>query len=225
MLTVCTWLWGDKYSVADVWRLKRGVFRHLQQPHRFMVMTERERPAYILSGAERHAIKDPELTKIDGCFCRLRMFDYGWQQNRNIDDRLVCMDLDVVITGPLDQLFDRPETFVILAGANSTNPCPFNGSLMMLRPGHHGELWTDFSLEAAQKVPYYEFPDDQGWIAAKLSCAATWRVGTKSGVYAFKKPGWPPGDELPRDAKMVVFPGKRSPRKFTNLEWVKKHWL
>src|SRR5215471_12145415 len=131
VLTVCTWLWGNKYSLADVWRLKRGVLRHLEQAHRFLVMTERERDPFSLLGVERHAIKDPELTGIAGCFCRLRMFDYGWQQNRGIDDRLVCIDLDAIMTGPLDVLFDRPESFVILAGANSVNPCPFNGSVMM----------------------------------------------------------------------------------------------
>jgi hypothetical protein len=225
VLVICTWLWGNKYTLADVWRLKRGVFRHLKQSHRFMVMTERERDPFHLSGVERHAIKDPSLTQVDGCFCRLRMFDYGWQKNRDIDDRLVCIDLDAVMTGPLDPLFDRPETFVILAGANSVNPCPFNGSVMMLRPGNHGEVWSKFSLEAARTTPFYKFPDDQGWLATRLPKAATWRVGTQSGIYAFKKPGWPAGDALPSDARMVVFPGARSPLAFSRLEWIKKHWV
>ena len=225
VLTVCTWLWGyDKYSVADVWRLRKGVGRHLKQPHRFMVMTERERPHFLLNGVERHAIKDPELTRVDGCFARLRMFDYGWQRTRGVDDRLACVDLDAVVTGPLDPLFDRDETFVILSGANSVNPCPFNGSVMMLRPGHHGEVWSSFSQQAAQSIPYYKFPDDQGWLHAMLPDAATWKAGSASGIYAFKKPGWPVGDELPRDARMVVFPGRRSPAKFTHLTWVRQHW-
>jgi hypothetical protein len=224
MLTFCTWLWGSKYSLSDVARLKAGIKRHLKQPHRFMLMTERERTMFHIEDVERHAIKDPQLTTIQGCFCRLRMFDRGWQIKRKIEDRLVCMDLDVVITGKLDSLFDRKEPFVILAGANSVNPCPFNGSVMMLRPGYHHEVWASFSIEEANKLPYFEFPDDQGWIAHKIPDAATWKVGA-SGIYAFKKPGWPAGNALPSDARIVAFPGKRSPGQFTNLTWVRENWI
>jgi hypothetical protein len=224
VLTVCTWLWGDKYAAADVVRLRNGVKRYLAQPHRFMVMTERERDWTPPGNIERHAIKDPELLAWKGCFARLRMFDYGWQQNRKIDDRLVCLDLDVVIVDWIDALFDRPETFVILGGANSVNPCPFNGSVMMLRPGHHGEVWSTFSIEAAQALPFYEFPDDQGWLSQKIPMAATWPAGRKSGIYGFKKPGWPPGDQLPSKARIVVFPGHRQPKDFRYLDWVRKNW-
>jgi len=225
MLAISTWLWGDKYSVEDVYKLKRGIDRHLQQPYRFLVMTERERDWTPGEGIERHAIKDPELLAFKGCFVRLRMFDKGWQINRGLDDRLVCLDLDLIVTGPLDVLFDRPETFVIWSGANVSNPCPFNGSVMMLRPGHHHEVWNDFSMEAARKIKYFEFPDDQGWIAEKLPNAATWPCGRKSGIYAFMKAAWPPGQlTLPEGTRIVAFPGSRQPKDFTHLKWVRKHW-
>lgn len=225
MLAISTWLWGDKYTPEDVRKLRDGVRRNLQQPFRFLVMTERERDWTPPPGIERHAIKDPQLLAHRGCFARLRMFDYGWQRNRAIDDRLVCLDLDVIIVGKIDQLFERPETFVILAGANSMNPCPFNGSVMMLRPGHHGELWTDFSMQKANEIKHYEFPDDQGWIAHKLPNAATWQCGRASGIYAFKKPGWPANALVPpADARIVAFPGKRQIRDFRNLPWVRQHW-
>ena len=95
---------------------------------------------------------------------------------------------------------------------------------MMLRAGAHSEVWSDFTLEAAQQVPFFEFPDDQGWIHHKLPGAAGWQVGTSSGVYAFQKPGWPKGDTLPKDASIVAFPGHRDPKKFVNLPWVHDNW-
>jgi hypothetical protein len=225
MLTISTWLWGDKYTVEDVCKLQRGVKRNINQKHRFVCVTERERHDWSAPGIERWDIVDRDLLGIPGCFARLRMFDRVWQLERKVDDRLVCVDLDSVVLGLLDPLFDRPETFVILGGANSMNPCPFNGSLMMLRPGNHGEVWSDFSIEAARRVPFYEFPDDQGWIWHKLPNAATWQAGRKSGVLAFKKPGWP-HDSLapPPGARLVVFPGKRSPQKYRSLQWVKDNW-
>jgi hypothetical protein len=152
------------------------------------------------------------------------MFSPEWQYMNGMDDRLVCIDLDVVVTGELDPLFDRPESFLILQGANAANPCPFNGSLMMLRPGVHPEVWSDFTVDVAAKVPFYEFPDDQGWLWHKVPDAAGWKAGPSSGVYAFQKPGWPKGNDLPTDARLVVFPGWRSPEKFFHVPWIKKHW-
>lgn len=212
MLHVVTWIWGDKYGLEDIRKLKAGVTRHLEQQHTFLVA--------------RPPPEDDLLTTIKGCFCRLRMFDPQWQASMGIQDgdRIVCMDLDIVIVGSLDPLFNRAERFTILQGANAANPCPFNGSLMMLRAGAHPEVWSDFSIGQALLIPFFEFPDDQGWLHHKLPNASGWKVGAPSGVYAFQKPGWPKGDALPHDARMVVFPGWRSPSRFTHLSWVKQYW-
>jgi hypothetical protein len=124
-------------------------------------------------------VRDIELTKINGCFARLRMFDPEWQWIARVDECLVNIDLDTVITGPLDPLFDRPEPFVIMQKGNASNPCPYNGALMMIRAGAHPEVWTDFSLEAAAETAHYEFPDDQGWIWHKMPNAAGWKCGSR----------------------------------------------
>lgn len=154
------------------------------------------------------------------------MFSPEWQCRVGIGhgDRLVCLDLDIVITERLDGLFDRTESFVILKNANTVNPCPYNGSVMMLLAGAHQDVWTDFSLEAAKKVPYHEFPDDQGWLHHKIPVCGGWRAGHQSGIYGFKKRGWPGGDGLPSGCKIVAFPGSRDPSQFTHLPWVAKHW-
>src|SRR5262245_3402011 len=170
-------------------------------------MTEREREIKLSDGIERHAIKDPELTKIPGCFARLRMFDPGWQHNRQLVGRVVSLDLDVIVTAPLGRLFERNESIVLLKGANSVNPFPFNNSVFMFQAGAHADLWLDFSLEAVKDIKQHKFPDDQGWFWHRLPNAASWTAGSSSGIYAFRKPGWPAGDRLPDDAKIVAFPG------------------
>lgn len=210
-LVVSTWVWGDAYGPEYISRLEAGVARHLKQPYRFAVF--------------RPQAEDEYLTAIKGCFARLRMFDPAWQVANGINegDRLVTIDLDTVLTGPLDPLFSRPEKFCILQGGNR-NPCQFNGSLQMLRGGAHPEIWTDFTLEAARKVPFYQFPDDQGWLWHKLPKAAGWRTGKSSGCYVFQKPGWPGGESLPVGARYVTFAGWRDPSRFAHLDWVKEHW-
>lgn len=225
MLTVVTWLWGSKYSGIYVERLYAGLRKNLKQPFRFLLMTEVGRQLPVINGIERYAIRDMNLLAIKGCFARLRMFDPGWQLSVDTKGPIVCMDLDVVVTGSLDEVFNRAEPIVLLRGANSANPCPFNNSVFMFQAGAHPELWADFSLDVVADIPRYEFPDDQGWFWLKIPDAATWKVGHPSGIYAFKKPGWPPGDALPSDAKLVAFPGHRDPAQFVSLPWIKQHWV
>lgn len=252
MLAIVCWLWGSKYPPDDVRKLARGVARHLEQPHKFFVVTDGPGEFEDDEGFYRVNIADEDryLLGVKGCFARLRMFNPEWQAQQQFRgvERFGCIDLDVVVAGPLDPLFNRPENFVILQGANAVNPCPFNGSLMMLRAGAHPEVWTDFSLDKAKAVPFFEFPDDQGWLHHKLPNASGWKVGSQSGVYAFQKPGWPgvdnrghemphkavsrkthpqfnSRDDLPTDARLVVFPGWRSPEKFKHLKWIKENWV
>lgn len=213
MLIVSTWLWGDKYTPDYLARLSTGVARHLAQPHDFRVFTPEP--------------EDAHWTKVPGCLARMRAFDPAWQARQGLaaGDRLVCLDLDLVVTGPLDALFDRPEPFVILQGANASNPCPYNGSVWMLRPGYRPDVWADLNPQSLKASPRFEFFDDQGWLEHKIMAAAAWNAGAGSGIYAFQKPGWPVGSlALPADARIVAFPGHRDPSQFTHLDWVKTHW-
>ena len=219
-LTITTWLWGNKYGQSDVAKLHGGLRRHLKQKFRFILFSSQ---AVNPPGIERNPIWDMGLIG-QGCFVRLRMFDPEFQVKHKINGRLVCIDLDTVITGHLDPLFDRPEPFIILQGANSVNPCPFTAALMMVRTGFYSPLWNDFEMSKMDTIPFYEFPDDQGWIYHKAPDAAGWKCG-KDGVYAFQKPGWPRGNALPRDARLVTFNGWRSPSKFQSLDWVQRNWV
>lgn len=235
MLIVVTYLWGNKYGAEDVRKLAAGLRRHMQEPYTFVLVSD----DLVRRGFD-HQLPDgcnavwsiPEqdrpLTEIPGCFARLRLFDPDWQQAHDIvdGDRIVSMDLDNVITGDLYPPFHRPEPFLILKGANAVNPCPYNGSVWMLRAGYRPDVWADFSIEAASKVPFYApaYPDDQSWFHHKMPNAAGWNVGPQSGIYGFQKPGWPGGDDLPKDARLVAFFGWRSPEKFKHLNWVQEHW-
>ena len=224
MLNICTFWWGDKYSLEYVQKLAVGLRRNITQEYRFSVFTDKGffNAQYVDDILHIPEVDKPLCTR--GCFVRLRLFDPQWQQRYNFSDRIVSIDLDSVITGPLDYLFDRPEPFVILQGGNSSNPNPYGGALQMLRVGAYLEVWTDFSLEAAAKVPHADFTDDQAWIYAKIPNAACWMVGIESGVYCFQKPGWPLGSNLPKGARFVTFRGNNLPIKYTHLDWVHDHW-
>jgi hypothetical protein len=222
-VTFIAWLWGKKYDGMDVAKLGAGIRRHYHRNYHFVVFSDRA--VSLPDGIEVRLISNPELMG-QGCFCRLRMFDPDWQAANGFDDRIVSLDLDAVIVGMMEPLFDRSEPFLILQNVNAMNPNPFNCSVMMLRAGAHPEVWSDFSMEKAAAVPFHKFPDDQGWLWHKLPAAAGWDAGHQSGIYGFQKPGWPryTGQELPRDARIVCFIGWRKPQLFGKLPWMKVHW-
>lgn len=224
-MTVVTWLWGNAYGPKYVHKIARGLRRFLQPPYRFLCVTDApEKVSGFDVDVATIQESDRHLLSVKGCFVRLRMFSPEWQRRNGITDRLVCIDLDTVITGPLDPLFKREEPFVILQGANVSNPCPYNGSLMMIRAGTHGEVWEEFSLERGMAIPYHQFPDDQGWIWQMVPGAAGWTCGPASGIWAFRKNAWPRSDQLPGGTRMVTFPGARDPSQFTRLRWVRQNW-
>lgn len=202
------WRWGAKYGQEYVDRLRAGVARHLKQPHVFRVWSP-----------------SPEDDHLEaGCLCRLRMFSPDWQKMQGIKpgDRIVCLDLDMVVTGDLDALFDRPEPFCILQGVNASNPCKFNGSAFMLRAGFRPDVWDDFSPAAAEAVRTYTIADDQRWMEYKLAPQPAW--GPADGVYGFQKPGHK-GEGLPANARLMAFFGARDPAQFTRLPWVQQNWI
>lgn len=220
MLTICTWLWGTKYGAHYVEKLKAGVARNLKMPHRFICVTDRTDVS-----CETFPLVDPNLQYVsDGCYQRLRMFDPAWQAKHGIE-RLVCLDLDLVITGSLDALFSRLEPFVILHGGHFS-PCPFNGSVMMIDRWARPEIWSRFRVSEAEEVAMADGTwrgSDQTWIAHIAPDAAGW--SHVDGVYGFRKPGWMTGDDLPADARIVAFPGKADPSQLGHLKWVRENWL
>lgn len=228
-LIINSWLWGDKYPAHYANKLFASLHRNMSEPFRFILNTNQQNLAFNRTlNFETWPIdpRDFELLYTPGCFARLRMFDAQWQKERFISpgDRIVNIDLDAVVTGNLSTQFARADDFIILQDVNTTNPCPYNGSIWLFHAGERHDVWSDFSLTAYKErdVPFHAFPDDQGWLWHKFPKADKFTGGL--GFYAFKKRGWPSGDDLPQGARLVAFPGWRDPSKFTHIPWVKDNW-
>jgi len=227
-LNIVCWFWGKKYSLDYVRKLAAGLKRNIKQPYRFAVISEGGQEK--VDGAEAWVMKHPELIPSDVWpnvgGVRMQLFDTAWQEELGIikGNRIVSMDIDTVVTGQLDVLFNRPEPFTILQGINTTNPNPFNGSLWTVQAGYRPDAWTDFTLEAFAKLSHHQAkPSEQDWMFHKFPDAAAW--GPQDGVYGFKKRGWVGGMEgaLPDNAVLVTFPG-RDPAKYVEVPWIKKYW-
>ncbi len=227
LTTVITWLWGTKYGARDVSRLCKRVKDTLKTPHRFVAFCDRYDKDITPLAEVRLIEKEDFPLMTRSCFVRLRMFDPNWQRQNGFDERIISIDLDNVIIDRLDQPFNNNNSFMILQHVNTVNPNPFNASVMMLRAGMHPEVWMDFTPEKAARTPFHEFPDDQGWIHYKLPNALGWTAGPSTGIYGFKKKGWPGGSgtHLPPNAKIICFMGYRKPIDYSDVSWIQKYWL
>ena len=235
MLTFVTWKWPPRqhyrsqFPPETVNTLARMVRRHYDGPHRFLCVTD-EREGLDASIEVIPAWNDyADLPSPHGgwknpsCYRRLRAFDP--EIGTVFGERFVSMDLDLVITGALRPLFDRPEDFVMYG---DTNPrTPYNGSLFLMTAGARPHVWTNFdpktSPRRSMQAGYWG--SDQGWISYCLGWKeAKWTK--KDGVYSFR-------NELQRtptlqpDARVVVFHGAHdpwSPFVQARYPWVKEHW-
>lgn len=138
------------------------------------------------------------------CFRRLSMFRRD--AAKIFGKRFVCMDLDCVIGGPLDPLFDRPEDLVLFKGTAPTRP--YNGSMMLIKAGCRPHVYEDFDQVGATLSGQRFVGSDQAWLAHSLGWnEATW--DERDGVY-FWRYNW--SNKL--KPRVLFFPGKRKPWDF-----------
>ena len=126
MIRVVSWLWKDesyryndyfRYGPDHVNRLYRMVGRNLSLDHEFCCVTDD--PQGLDSGIRVIPIWS-DLSEMGGCYRRLRAFAPDMRDI--IGPRFVWMDVDCVVTGSLDPLFNRTEDFVIWSNGISNNP-------------------------------------------------------------------------------------------------------
>src|SRR5690606_16984018 len=88
-------------------------------------------------------------------------------------ERFVNMDLDCVIGGSLDPLFDRPEDIVLYRGTHRYRP--YNGSMVMMTAGARPQVFERFTPQNAAKAGEVYPGSDQAWISYVLGWGeATW---------------------------------------------------
>lgn len=212
MLTIASWLWNQpqgraKYKPEHVWIWASMVERHLKMKHRLACVTSEtdlppnveriDPPGEFEDIAPRWGPTKPN------CFRRLVMFRSD--AAKTFGERFVSMDLDCIVGGPLDPLFDRPEDFVIYEGTHPSRP--YNGSLMMLKAGCRPQVYDSFDQAGADASGEVFHGSDQAWLAHVLGPAeATWREA--DGVWHLHRYLKHVRKAKPR---LLFFPGRRKP--------------
>lgn len=182
-LKVLTWLWAQpssriRYEPAHVRVWAAMVRRHLQLEHTLAVVTDVPGDygglEIIPPPGDLEAVRIPTWgAERPQCFRRLAMFRRDAAEVFGCD-RLVCMDLDVAISGSLDAVVDIPDDFRITAGSGGRRR--YNGSMLSLRLGARPQVFEEFTPQRAAEAGWKHIGSDQSWLAHILPDETTWNA-------------------------------------------------
>jgi len=235
VITFVVWKWASPeyrtiFTHKHVNTFKAMLDRHYAEPHRLICITDNtdgvECETFPL-WKDCAGLRNPSGAMLPSCYRRLKLFiaatdDIGIAKG----ERVVSMDLDVVLVGDLKPLFERDDEFVGWRGVGSFRPVVYNGSLFMFKAGCMRWLWDEFDPEKSpqQTREARYFGSDQAWLSLKLNGTAPgWDIA--DGVYSYsrdlrQRP-------LPDNARIVSFNGKHKPwdaRSQAETPWIRKHW-
>jgi len=227
LLTVLVWLWAQPDSFGDYTAYHVNVFadmvrRNLSIPHRIACVTDIPEGidpsiTIIPSPREFEDVRIPTWREHKPqCLRRLSMFRRDAAEI--FGQRFVCMDLDCVISGTLDSLFETDVPFKMACGTREGRP--YNGSMMLITAGSRPQVYEQFTPERAVVAGKRFLGSDQAWISYILgSGEPTW--GSEDGVCWRDSP-------LPQEQRRITFyPGSPKPWeiiKFNPNNWIAKHY-
>lgn len=216
MLNVVCVRTGQKYSPDYVYKLKNMVERNLKQEHKFYCITEN--PSQV------HGIETiPAPIQVADSWCKIGLFTSQLQKVKK-GDKMLFLDLDVVITGSLDDLI-AGKLINKKDEQGDKIPCrdfwivkdwhdPYNSSVMYWEHGQQGRIYVAF-----KGIPDMErLRGDQNLIAEVATDAKTFKQGA---VLSYK---FDNVKAKPEKAKVVLFHGKPKMSDLPDVAWIQKEW-
>lgn len=203
------------------------VKRNLTIPHKFICVTDDD-----IEGIDTVPL---DWTKhVPGTvYMRLMQHNPDWCR-ANLGERVMSLDIDMVVTGLLDEIASRTEDIVLWRNPNFPQPgrAFYQSSIQLFSAGARPELWEDFdpkTLLTTEGLPInWRFGGrEQAWISERLNWQEAY-FDHRDGIYgAGRLGGKGIYTELPENARLVSFPGAREPSQPEVQEkhpWIKEHY-
>ncbi len=243
--------WGKAFGPEYVNRLYSGTRRNLLRDIRFLCMTEDARGLHPdievlgLPDEPFRAEMDAALAVANrqGAMRKVSLFRQGVIPD--LDGPVLGFDLDVVITGALDEMLDVAPGKVAMrhdwVERRKGRPTG-HGSVFRYDPARHGYLYDDLAA-----APYAEVEkargSEQRYTSHKAMDRGDFAYLPEAWVVSFKHdclPAWPANHwaepRLPEAAKVVCFHGRpKMPEAVAGYRhwlrgcrpcgWLKEHWI
>ena len=219
--------WGTLYGADYVNTLYAMVRRHISGPFRFVCLTDnRDGIDPAVECHECPLVDIPEPYRMRG-WRKVSLFATS-DRLFGLDGSWLYLDLDVVVTGPLDDFFTfQPEKgFVVMQNWTQPGQGIGNTSVYRFRVGADCYLLDDL-LEWQDEI-FPTFRNSQTYLSKSIKEINFW---PDEWCVLFKShcvPGWPQrlwkAPELPASARVVAFPGVPNPHQALRGEWPAKGW-
>ncbi len=231
MQTVICIKWGTLYGSDYVNRLYRMVKDNTSRPLRFICFTDDA--TGIEEGVETAPLPDITLPEIM-IYRPWRKISL-WQNNLyNLEGPVLFLDLDILITGSIDDFFDyKPElSFVVIHNWTTKNKklakynIVGNTTCYRFNVGDHDYLFQQLQEEP---IKYFdEYRNSQTYVSNEINDLNYW---PEEWCVSFKHsliPSWPlryfKKIPYPKHTKLVAFTGKPDIHDVLKGKWPEKKW-
>lgn len=225
MQTVICMKWGTRYGPEFVNRLWSAVERNTSRPTRLVCLTDDA--TGIDPAVQCHPIPDIDLPP-ELAMTPWRKLTLWKHPLADLSGDILFLDLDLVITGSLDDMFDfEPGRYCVIENWTQIGQGNGNTSAFRFPAGKHSYIFENFQADPERVLSTYRI--EQLYISREISDMVFW---PKLWCASFKHtllPRWPMNffktPVLPSDTKIVAFTGKPDQDEALRGEWpVKSNW-
>ncbi|PHR93188.1 MAG: hypothetical protein COA69_04345 [Robiginitomaculum sp.] len=225
MQTVICMKWGTRYGPEYVNRLNSAIQRQTERPTRLVCFTD------DAEGVDAHVQIEPipEINLppdlINLPWRKLAMWKYPLA---DLSGDVLFLDLDLVITGNLDVLFDyEPGRFCVIENWTQKGQNIGNTSAFRFPVGKYTHIFDRIQDDPKSVLDSYRI--EQLYISREIEDMVFW---PQDWCVSFKHnllPKWPfnffVSPKLPPQTRIVAFTGKPDQDEAAVGKWPVKHWI
>lgn len=220
--------WGTRYGPEYVNRLYAMARRHTTGDIRFVCFTDDG--SGIVPDVEIQPLPDFPGVPDHLAVKPWRKLSLWQKKLANMQGDALFLDLDVIITGSLDEFFTyEPGKFCVIHNWTQPTQKVGNTSVFRFPIGKYPHIYDDFV--ANPEGIYQKYRIEQQYISGELPVGAqvfwpgSWCRSFKEELLPPLPLRWWQTPQLPADARIVVFHGKPDPDEAAVGQWpVKKAW-
>lgn len=226
MFNVICMKWGTAYGPEYVNRLRAMVGRHLSLPFRFVCSTDD--PSGIGPGVEIRPLPDfhvPEARQRSP-WRKVSVFAENFC---GLSGKCLFLDLDVVVTGPLDEIATYTNRIGIAENWTQPGKGIGNSSVFTFEIGKFAYIVRRY--EETVETLFDRFPNSQTFVSRTAAERGDLHFFPRAWVRSFKVnclPGgplnWLLTPRLPEDARIIAFHGHPKPHEAIMGDWARARW-
>jgi hypothetical protein len=225
MQTIICMKWGTRYGPEFVNRMWAAVQRNTVRPTRLVCLTDDT--TGIDEAVSCHPIPDINLPPalINTPWRKLTLWTAPLA---DLSGDVLFLDLDLVITGSLDEMFDfEPGRYCVIENWTQKGQGKGNTSAFRFPVGKYAHIFNDFQSDPDRVLSTYRI--EQLYISREIDDMVFWPELWCASFKHTLMPRWPlnffKAPKLPAETRIVAFTGKPDQDEAMRGEWpVRAAW-